>query len=159
MSGEPSNAPGSVVVIGYGNPLRGDDGAGQRVAVAVATWGLPHVRALAVHQLTPELVELLAGSRLAIFVDAYPAIEGGAVQIRPVEPAEAPPILEHSHDPRSLLALAKAIHGNCPQSWWVMVPGVRFELSETLSSTSVRGIDAALQQIAFLVRPPFSYRP
>jgi hydrogenase maturation protease len=158
MSGEPSNAPGSVLVIGYGNPLRGDDGAGHRVAEAVAAWGLPHVQAVAVHQLTPELVELLAPARLLVFVDAYPAAEGGAVVVEPVEPDERPPLLEHAHDPRWLLALGKAVHGSFPQSWWLMVPGVRFELSDTLSSTAASGIDAALQQIAFLVRPTISCR-
>jgi len=32
------------LIIGYGNTLRGDDGAGPRVAEAVAGWGLPNVR-------------------------------------------------------------------------------------------------------------------
>src|SRR5690242_2835552 len=62
--------PWSFVVIGYGNDIRGDDAAGPLAARAVAAWGAPGVRALAAHQLTPELAEALAAAELAIFVDA-----------------------------------------------------------------------------------------
>jgi hydrogenase maturation protease len=61
-----------VVVIGYGNTLRSDDGAGQQVATLVEDWQLPQVRSLAVHQLTPELAAELATAQMVIFVDAYP---------------------------------------------------------------------------------------
>jgi hydrogenase maturation protease len=44
-----------LLVIGYGNELRSDDGVGPRVARAVAEWRLPGVEAIAVHQLTLEL--------------------------------------------------------------------------------------------------------
>jgi Ni,Fe-hydrogenase maturation factor len=57
-------------VIGYGNTLRTDDGVGPYVATAVASWGLPGVVSVGVHQLTPELSELLASAELAVFVDA-----------------------------------------------------------------------------------------
>src|SRR5262245_30725916 len=58
----------SVVVVGYGNELRGDDAVGPRVAQAVAAWDLPGVCGLAIHQLTPELAEILAAAARAIFV-------------------------------------------------------------------------------------------
>jgi len=60
----------TILVIGYGNSLRSDDGAGCRVADIVASWDLPYVRSLTVHQLTPELAEPIAQSDLTIFVDA-----------------------------------------------------------------------------------------
>jgi hydrogenase maturation protease len=59
-----------VLIIGYGNSLRSDDAAGIKVAETIATWQLPHVRSLAVHQLTPELAAELAAVELVIFVDA-----------------------------------------------------------------------------------------
>jgi len=79
----------SVLVIGYGNPLRCDDGVGQQIAKAVATWGIPNVEAIAVHQLTPELAEKLVTVDLAIFVDVYPVLADQEVQVRPLEPAES----------------------------------------------------------------------
>lgn len=60
-----------VIAIGYGNTLRSDDGAGQKVAEILASWHLPQMRSISVHQLTPELAALLAEVELAIFVDVY----------------------------------------------------------------------------------------
>ncbi len=69
MNGKESAARG-VLVIGYGNTLRGDDGVGQLVAVAVSKWQLPGVIALERHQLTAELAEPLSRAAIAIFVDS-----------------------------------------------------------------------------------------
>src|SRR5438552_18248012 len=124
----PGSSPGGVVVIGYGNPLRGDDGAGVRVAEEVAGWGWPHVRALGVHQLTPELAEALAGARLAVFVDARPAREGETISVEPLEPAGEPAVLDHASDPRFLLGLTRALHGSHLPAWWLTVPGLDFGL-------------------------------
>ncbi|HEU5101426.1 MAG TPA: hypothetical protein VFU22_20525, partial [Roseiflexaceae bacterium] len=67
--------PRSIVVIGYGNELRGDDAIGMIVAEQVASRGWPNVCAIATRQLLPELAEDLARVGLAIFVDARPLIE------------------------------------------------------------------------------------
>jgi hydrogenase maturation protease len=139
------------LVIGYGNTLRGDDAAGPRVADAVRAWRRPGVRALAVQQLTPELAEAVAGSELAIFVDACPAPEGEEVRVRFLEPADLDFALGHASEPRYLLALARALYGWSPPAWWVLVPGVRFEMGEGLSGVAACGVEAALRQIAALV--------
>ncbi len=72
-----------LLVIGYGNPLRGDDGVGPAVSGAIAVLGLPGVRALSVHQLTPELAAEAAGARVAVFVDA--AVDSTEVEMRRLE--------------------------------------------------------------------------
>ena len=55
------------LVIGYGNELRQDDGVGPRAALLMARLGL---QAMAVHQLTPELVERISQVEQVVFVDA-----------------------------------------------------------------------------------------
>ena len=57
-----------LLVIGYGNTLRRDDGVGPKVVEALATENLPGVQPLVCPQLTPEI----AASRDAPrgFVDA-----------------------------------------------------------------------------------------
>lgn len=70
-----------ILIIGYGNTLRSDDGAGQRVAELVAEWQLPNVRSLPLHQLTPELAENISQAKLVIFVDAYPATPDQGLQV------------------------------------------------------------------------------
>src|SRR5262249_2506468 len=139
------------LVIGYGNPLRGDDAVGPRVAEAVSRWCRDGVQALAVQQLTPELAEMLATARMAIFVDAYPGGQGKEALARSLEPADLEFTLGHASDPPYLLALARALYGRAPPAWWVLVPSVRFEMGENLSSLAARGVEAALRQIAALV--------
>jgi Ni,Fe-hydrogenase maturation factor len=71
VGSDPDTGSARVLVIGYGNTLRRDDGVGVRVAEAVAADPrFAHVRVLAVHQLTPELALDIGSASLVIFVDA-----------------------------------------------------------------------------------------
>lgn len=142
----------SFVVIGYGNHLRSDDAIGPRVAQAVEAWGVPNVDSLALQQLTPELADTLQDAYGAIFVDACNLPEVKQVQVQPIEAAELGKTTIHSTDPRSLLALTKQLYGRYPQAWLVSVPGINFELGETLSPTAEKGVAEALQEIEYLLR-------
>ena len=144
-------AAGSVLLLGYGNELRGDDGAGPRVAREVASWRLPEVRVLTPHQLTPELAEPLAGASLAIFVDA--SLEGhpGGLWIRSLRPSPAAPTSSHGGDPGWLLALAARLFGHAPEAYLLAVPGVSFGLGEGLSRIAQLGVEEALRWIGDLL--------
>ncbi|MEB3827455.1 hydrogenase maturation protease [Phormidium sp. CCY1219] len=153
--------PLSVLAIGYGNDLRSDDGLGQRVAERVASWQLPQVRSLAVHQLTPELAEPLSEADVAIFIDAYPATETQQVQVVKLDcphtlSGVGASTLDHSSDPRSLLTLAEALYGHAPQAWFVAIPATNFEFGESFSPTAQRAMGDALTQIDRLIRTPAS---
>ena len=143
----------AAVVIGYGNTLRGDDGAGPEVAAAVARLGLPGVRALAVPQLTPELAEVLAGARLAVFVDAWMGPKAAGVDVLSVQAVGRPASLGHTSDPGALLALAEAIYGARPPAWIIRIPASRFPFGAGLSPGAHRGIAAALREVVRLVAP------
>jgi hydrogenase maturation protein HypF len=156
------NSKCKVILIGYGNTLRGDDGAGQRVAATVAEWDLPNVRSIAVHQLLPELSESLAATQLAIFVDVYLADTDQGIQVHCLHPnshlsnhtrqvSNSRPAVGHTADPRSLLALTQAVYGTTPLSWWILIPVVQFEFGEQLSAIAEQGIHNALQQIQQLI--------
>ncbi|MBD2410210.1 hydrogenase maturation protease [Nostoc calcicola FACHB-389] len=143
----------NVIAIGYGNELRSDDGIGQRVAKALH---LSNVKSLAVHQLTPELAQNLAHADLAIFIDACFTSQSSQIQVESLSPASFKIIAGHMSDPRSLLALTKAIYGYCPPSWWIKVPGVNFELGYTLSPTAETGVAIALQKVTQIIDETFS---
>lgn len=143
--------PPAVVVIGYGNTLRSDDGAGQWVATVVQDWQLPQVRSVAVHQLTPELAAELATAQMVIFVDAYP--ESSTVQVHPLtdEVAETTHRLGHTSNPRSLLHLAKTLYRATLTAWWVLIPAVNFDFGEKFSPTTEAGVAVALEKIKQLI--------
>jgi hydrogenase maturation protease len=142
---------GTILVIGYGNTLRSDDGAGPRVAMAAASRELPGSTAIAVQQLTPELAQPLAAAELAIFVDARRADRGEAVEVRPLEPASPGWSTGHTSDPRSVLALTREIYGRHPRAWLVSVPAADFSLGEGLSATAERGAEEALERVTALI--------
>ena len=139
------------IVIGYGNSLRSDDGIGLEVARIVANWSLPHVRSLALPQLTPELAVDLAEVDLAIFVDACLSTETSMVELRSLKPTDSTNFKSHFSDPQGLLSLTQALFGNCPQAWWVLVPGVDFQLGDRLTPTGERNIELASIQIKTLL--------
>jgi hydrogenase maturation protease len=142
----PSASP-KTLVIGYGNTLRCDDGAGVRVAEAVAAWKLPGVATLAVHQLTPEIAGTLAGVDLVLVVDAQLADVDGDVAVSRMHASSSLRPAGHLSDVRSLLALAEQLYGRSPEAWLIGVPAVDFSIGETLSTTAVRGVEAACQHI------------
>lgn len=141
------------LVIGYGNSLRGDDGAGQRVAEQVENWHLDNVRSLALHQLTPELAADIAEAGTVIFVDVLSPTEEPITQIQlvPIQAQDTPTNWAHFQDPRSLLTLTQRVYGTVPPSWWILIPAVDFEFGEQFSAVTQQGITDALIQIKNLL--------
>ena len=78
-----------VLVVGYGNPLRGDDGIGWHAARRLADDPrLAGARVLACHQLAPELAEDVSQASLVVLVDA--SVDGApGVGRSPLHPAPA----------------------------------------------------------------------
>src|SRR5664279_923389 len=114
MITESQQPPAGLLVIGYGNTLRSDDGVGPRVADAVAALALPGVHALNCPLLTPELADPISQARVAVFVDA--AVDASReVQLRKLEPAGSSQIMAHAASPATLLALARDVFGHSPE--------------------------------------------
>jgi len=147
----------TLLVIGYGNALRGDDRVGMAIAETIETWNLPGVKTVAAHQLFPELAEALSQTESAIFVDALtPSPDGNnptELQIRDLtaELQESIPVTglgSHSFDPLTLLRLAEMLYGRAPShAWLLMVPAVEMEFSEELSDVAQAGMEQALEWV------------
>jgi hydrogenase maturation protease len=141
----------NLLIIGYGNTLRGDDGVGPRVAEAMAALGLPDVRTLVCPQLSPEHADPIAQARALIFVDA--AVDAPReVQLRPLAPADTTQLMAHAADPRTMLALARDVFGRAPEAWLLTIPIETLEFGETLSPVAQRGLEQAVREIQKLCR-------
>ena len=139
----------NLLVIGYGNTLRGDDGVGPRVAEVVGLMGLPGVRTLICQQLSPEHADPISQADAVVFVDAAVDAPKEAL-LRPLEPNESSQLMAHAADPRTMLALARDVFGHAPRAWWLTIPAVNLEFSETLSSEAQRGLKDAVKKIQSL---------
>lgn len=141
-----------ILVIGYGNELRRDDGIGLRVAESIAAAKYPNVRVLTCFQLVPELAADLAEVRLVVFVDALADPGGADVELRRITAAVTTDWCTHTGDPRALLALTHSVYGRTPEAWWVMVPGEDFGLGEKLSLFAEGNVRDAIDRIAALIQ-------
>lgn len=137
-----------VIIIGYGNELRGDDALGSRV-VAVIGGRFPNIEAIAVPQLSPELAEPLAGADRAIFVDAAVATHG--VSVSAIAPQIERTPSSHFSEPAALLALAQSLFGHAPPAWLVSVPGTDFALGDKLSAPAAEKLRDAIAVVASLL--------
>jgi hydrogenase maturation protease len=151
MSSADATSTPHLLVIGYGNTLRSDDGVGPRVVETVETLNLPGVRTLCCGLLTPELADPISRARRVIFVDASIDAPRG-VLLRSLAPAESTQILAHAADPRTLLALARDVFGHAPEAWWLTIPGENLGIGEELSAKAKRGFAEAIEQIQEISR-------
>ena len=108
---------GDLLVIGYGNTLRQDDGVGPRVAEQVEELGLPGVRTLVAAQLSPEHAEPVSLARGVVFVDAASNASSG-MEMRPLAPAGSSQVTTHAAEPATLLALARDLFGRATVDGW-----------------------------------------
>ncbi len=139
------------LVIGYGNPLRCDDGVGPKVAEAVEALQLPGVHTLVCQQLSPEHAEPISRARVVVFVDAAMDAPKEA-QLSKLEPAGTTQLMAHAADPRTMLALARDVFGHAPEAWWLTIPAVKLGFGTDFSPAAQRGFEVALEKIRELCR-------
>jgi hydrogenase maturation protease len=131
------------LLIGIGNPLRRDDGAGAAVAERFAAH--PGVRVLVAHQLLPEHVEELAGCERVVFADA--CVNADRVRFERLTPSACMPSLGHTGDPSWLLALCEALHGRSPEGWLLSVRVDDLGIGEGLSQGTSAAVDEGVRLI------------
>jgi hydrogenase maturation protease len=147
-----------VLVIGYGNPLREDDGVGWRVVEEIerqksSIFTLQSLETIAVHQLLPELAEEVSEAAFVIFVDASVEGEPGEIKVREIAPVvQEMGAFTHHFDPAGLLGYARDLYGRFPRAYLVTVTAVSLGYGEGLSPTIAVTLPALLQQIDMLIQ-------
>jgi hydrogenase maturation protease len=143
-----------VLVIGYGSPLRGDDGAGWRAAELLAEDPrAAGARVLACHQLTPELAEDVSRASLVVLVDASEEPgTAGSVSTRSLSAGpQSDSVFSHHVDPARLLELSASLFGHSPPAVQVSIrvadldPGT--ELSAPVGAAMPALVDAVIGAI------------
>lgn len=123
-----------LLLIGYGNPLRRDDGVGPLVAERVAA-ARSDVSLISVHQLLPEHAEPISRARRVVFVDATAVSASGTISTLPLAPDPAADLGRlHDFSPQSLLTYAALLYDGEPSAALVTVGGYDFGGGEGLSA-------------------------
>src|ERR1019366_2220218 len=93
------------LIIGYGNPLRGDDGFGWHAALRLRNL-IPDagIAILAGHPRTPAPMDPISRAHRVIFIDAAVGEDAGKLTVTPLETPGGPaPVFTHFATPAALL--------------------------------------------------------
>ncbi len=135
--------PAPILIIGIGNPSRGDDALGPLLIERLETLHLPDVELLTDFQLQVEFALDLQGRQQVIFIDASlnatPPFEFSSVTA-----VEDSSYSSHALSPGAVLHAYRKLFGEPPPAFVLAIRGEAFELGEGLSEAAVDNLEAAL---------------
>lgn len=123
------------LIIGFGNPMRTDDGLGWHAAQFLRDhFSADQAKVIAAHQLAPEMARAVADASVVIFIDAEEGTTPGRVSARAVLPrAEAPRTFTHDLSPAALVACARLLFQKTPPAHLVTVSAREFCVGESMT--------------------------
>lgn len=122
-----------ILVIGYGNPGRGDDGLGPALAAEIEALVLHGVTVESDYQLMVDHAAQIAAHDLVIFADAMIGLTQ-PYRLTPIEQTQPEGLGSHQVTPEAALALAQLLFGHAPPGWMLAIAGETFgEVKEGLS--------------------------
>ena len=137
-----------ILIKGFGNPAREDDGLGPEICQRVEDLALEGVTVDVDYQLSVEDAADVADGEVAIFVDASVDAEEPFSFTR-LEPGESESISSHSISPTGVLGLAKELFHALPESYLLAIRGYAFGMfRETKTKAAAKNLEKAY---AFIV--------
>ena len=136
-----------VLLIGYGNPGRVDDGLGPALAEAVGAFSLPGLTVDSDYQLTVEDAAAIAEHDVVIFADA--SINGEEpFFFHVIIPKATLSFSSHSVEPEAVLAMAIELFGAKTKGYALGIRGYHFdEFGEKLSEKAHQNLNKAVEFI------------
>lgn len=128
------------LLIGYGNPLRQDDGVGWQVAAEISTQfpAASGVKVVQLHQLLPEVAHWLSETeRVAVLVDTAVSTTQppGTITCQKVMPEPLTPTsFSHHLAPGIVVGMAQELYGRVPPTFLLTIVGEDFGMGEGLST-------------------------
>lgn len=143
-----SGPSGCTLVIGYGNPARGDDGLGPAFIERLAAMALPGIEARSDYQLRVEDALEIGRFDRVIFVDAA-LDESAPYRHHSLDEAAPPMVLDtHQLSPQALMHLARTLFGVTTAASVLAIRGYQFEpFRESLSEQAEQNLNAALDYL------------
>jgi hydrogenase maturation protease len=140
----------SVLVVGVGNPGRGDDGIGPALVERLEADAPPGLALESTLQLSLEHAAALAEHATVLFVDAAVGSvvgRGRAFALEPLAPGDGAVTgwSTHAMAPADVLAVSRLAFGAAPDAWLLAVRGRDFRQREGLSAAGRRNLAKALE--------------
>jgi len=143
-----------ILVIGYGNPLRGDDGFGVYVAEKLRREVVEdQVTLMTRHLLTPELAEDLSETEFVIIIAVSSSAPYGAQICRRIRPElSVMQSFASGMSPEVLLSCTQAVYDHLPQCLLVEVGSSRFDQGAGLSPEIAGLVEPAAEVVQAIIR-------
>jgi hydrogenase maturation protease len=143
-----------ILLIGYGNPGRLDDGLGPALAAAVEDWNVAGLTVDADYQLTVEDASDVAAHDIVIFADA--SVSGAEpYYVEKVEAKEALSFSSHSVEPSVLLHMAQTLFHAATRAYILGIRGYDFnEFGERLSPRAAENLEKAIAYMRLVLDDP-----
>src|SRR5271157_3912428 len=129
-------SPPRILVYGYGNPGRQDDGAGVLLVEELAAWARSGNRSWLTfdsnYQLNAEDALEVAQHDVVIFADAIGDQPEG-FRFRALFPSASVSFSTHAMIPASVLALSKELYGASPAAYILTIRGYQWEPNSTMT--------------------------
>jgi hydrogenase maturation protease len=153
LAPEPAETPdrARVLVLGYGNPGRQDDGLGPAAAGLIGDLGWPHVTAFDTYQLDIEDAMDVAEHDIVWFVDAA-RLGPSPFAVRALAPLSTLEFTSHLVRPETILAMARRYFGAEPQAFLLAIRGYEFEFVEALTPGASDNLRQAAAMLADRIR-------
>ena len=140
-----------ILVLGYGNPGRQDDGLGPAVAAGIDRLGLSNITAYDNYQLNIEDALEVAEHDVVWFVDAAKA-GPSPYDVRDLSPAPTIEFTSHIVAPEAILAIARQFYGKTPRAFLLAIRGYQFEFVEELTEGAADNLRIALNMLTDRIR-------
>jgi len=143
----------NLLIIGYGNPLRRDDGVGWHIVHELLKSSYPpYVEIVARVQLTPELAEPISRAGTVLFIDASRDCRPGEIRQGRILPQPMKPTLNHHVAAEGLLQLADDVYYARPEAYVFSVGVESFDYGEELSPALAQTFPVLLARVQEFIR-------
>jgi len=148
----------SILVFGYGNPGRQDDGLGKALIDKTEKWikqeDIKGISLDANYQLNVEDATEIQGKDLVIFADASMEENIQSHEITPVFASQEANFTTHYVSPGYVLHLCKQIYGNHPAAFLMHIKGYEWDIKETISTKAIENLDKAFKALKEILHDP-----
>jgi hydrogenase maturation protease len=148
-----------IMLYGYGNPGRQDDGLGNEFIDRIEEWikeqGLKGIELDSNYQLNIEDAEAISNKDLAIFIDAsVEEIEDYCIS-KVTESSEIT-YTTHAASPGYIVDLCKKIYGKAPMTYLIHIKGYEWDFREGLTEKAIENLEKAMSALKPLLLNPQS---
>ncbi len=142
-----------IVIVGFGNSLRTDDGLGWHAAQRLAADPrFAGITVLQRHQLVPELSFEISGAALVVFIDATTSLPPGQVGVEQVQPlGRTSDTWSHHVSPSTLVSLSHQLYGRAAEVSVVSCGVQSVEFGDRLSPAVEAAMPNVIAAVAELV--------